>query len=66
MLAQYMIGKSKIFNDIKVFQNLLEKRSLLMMSFLLLISSKWFLTNKLHISHMSQSITSLINLMLYI
>ena len=66
MLAQYMIGKSKIFNDIKVFQNLLEKRSLLMMSFLLLISSKWFLTNKLHISYMSQSITSLINLMLYI
>ena len=30
MLVQYMIDKSKIFGDIEVFQNLPEKRSLLM------------------------------------
>ena len=32
MLTQYMIDKSKIFGDIQVFQNLLEKRSFLMTS----------------------------------
>ena len=30
MVVQYMIDKSKIFGDIEVFQNLPEKRSLLM------------------------------------
>ena len=32
MVPQYMTDKSKIFSDIKVFQNLLEKRSLMMTS----------------------------------
>ena len=30
MVPQYMIDKSKIFGDIEVFQNLLEKANLLM------------------------------------
>ena len=30
MVPQYMIDKSKIFGDIEVFQNLLEKTNLLM------------------------------------
>ena len=62
MVPQYMIDMSKIFGDIEVFQNLLQKRSSLMTpSFILMMSStKWFLAKKLYTSHVSKSITSLI------